>query len=66
MFTLSDDVPGKVVELRSELSAPRDAAGKAREIVIAETLRFVARAVNERRTDRSCRRRPCEYAMRCC
>jgi hypothetical protein len=36
---LSDDVPGKVVELRSELSAP-DAAGKAREIVIAETLRF--------------------------
>ena len=39
IFTLSDDVPGKVVELRSELSAP-DAAGKAREIVIAETLRF--------------------------
>jgi len=39
-FTLSDDVPGKVVELRSELSAAGDAAGKGREIVIAETLRF--------------------------
>jgi hypothetical protein len=41
IFTLSDDVPGKVVELRSELSAQPGAAGKAREIVIAETLRFV-------------------------
>jgi len=40
-FTLSDDVPGKVVELRSELSAQPGAAGKAREIVVAETLRFV-------------------------
>ena len=39
-FTLSDDVPGKVVELRSELSAAGDAAGKGREIVISETLRF--------------------------
>ena len=36
IFTLSDDVPGKVVELRSELSAlRRRAAGTAREIVIA-------------------------------
>ena len=40
IFTLSDDVPGKVVELRSELSAPPGASGKAREIVIAESLRF--------------------------
>ena len=40
IFTLSDDVPGKVVELRGELSAPPGASGKAREIVIAETLRF--------------------------
>ena len=40
IFTLSDDVPGKVVELRSELSAPPGAAGQAREVVIAETLRF--------------------------
>lgn len=40
VFTLSDEVPGKVVELRSELSAPPDASGKGREIVIAETLRF--------------------------
>ena len=40
VFTLSDDVPGKVVELRSELTAPPDASGKGREIVIAESLRF--------------------------
>jgi hypothetical protein len=40
-FTLSDDVPGTVVELRSELSAPRGASGTAPEIVIAESLRFV-------------------------
>ena len=40
VFTLSDDVPGKVVELRSELSTAGDAAGKGREIVISETLRF--------------------------
>ena len=40
IFTLSDEVPGKVVELRSELSAPPGVAGQAREVVIAETLRF--------------------------
>jgi hypothetical protein len=40
VFTLSDDVPGKVVELRSELSAPPGASGRAREFVIAESLRF--------------------------
>ena len=40
IFTLSDDVPGKVVELRSELTAPPDLSGKGREIVIAESLRF--------------------------
>ncbi len=41
VFTLSDDVPGKIVELRSELSTPPDASGKEREVVISETLRFV-------------------------
>jgi len=41
VFTLSDDVPGKVVELRSELSYPPDASRKEREIVISESLRFV-------------------------
>ena len=40
-FTLSDDVPGRVVELRSELSAPGGAPGTASDVVIAETLRFV-------------------------
>jgi hypothetical protein len=40
VFTLSDDVPGKVVELRSELSAPSRDSGKPGENVIAETLRF--------------------------
>ena len=39
-FTLSDDVPGKVVELRSELSAPPGATGNAPDLVIAESLRF--------------------------
>ena len=39
-FTLSDDVPGKVVELHSELSAPSGDSTKPREVVIAETLRF--------------------------
>ena len=43
IFTLSDQVPGKVVELRSELSAPPGAPGKAREIVIAESLRFAGK-----------------------
>ena len=41
VFTLSDAVPGKVVELRSELTAAPDVLGKGRVIVIAETLRFV-------------------------
>jgi hypothetical protein len=41
VFTLSDEVPGKVVELRSELFAPPDAAAKERKPVIAETLRLV-------------------------
>jgi hypothetical protein len=40
VFMLSDDVPGKVVELRSELSIPSGDAGRPREIVMAETLRF--------------------------
>jgi hypothetical protein len=40
-FTLSDEVPGKVVELSSELSTPAGVSGMAREIVIAESLRFV-------------------------
>jgi len=40
VFTLSDEIPGKVVELHSELLAPPAASGAAREIVIAETLRF--------------------------
>lgn len=40
-FTLSDDVPGKVVELRSELSAARGASGTEPEVVITESLRFV-------------------------
>ena len=40
VFTLSDDVPGKVVELRSQLLGPPGAPGTAREAVIAETLRF--------------------------
>ena len=43
IFTLSDDVPGKVVELRSELSASPVASGNAREIVIAESLRFAGK-----------------------
>jgi hypothetical protein len=40
VFTLSDDVPGKVVELRSELSIPADGSGKEPEVVISESLRF--------------------------
>jgi len=40
IFTLSDDVPGKVVELRSELSAPPVATGNAPALVIGESLRF--------------------------
>jgi hypothetical protein len=42
-FTLADDVPGKVVELRSELSVPGDAAGKPRDLVLAESVRFVGK-----------------------
>lgn len=40
-FTLSDDVPGKVVELRTEVSAPRGAGEAPPAIVVAESLRFV-------------------------
>ncbi len=40
VFTLSDEVPGKVVELRSELSNPPGASAKEREVVISESLRF--------------------------
>jgi hypothetical protein len=38
VFTLSDQVPGKVVELRGELRAPADMAGKKGELLVAETL----------------------------
>lgn len=41
VFTLSDEVPGKVVELRSELSTPPGASGEPPGILLAETLRFV-------------------------
>jgi hypothetical protein len=41
VFTLSDEVPGKVVELRSELSAPPGGSEKAPGALLAETLRFV-------------------------
>ena len=40
VFTLSNDVPGKVVEMRSELLTPTAPAGAARDVVIAEVLRF--------------------------
>lgn len=43
VFTLSDKIPGKVVELHSEVLAPPAAPGAAREIVIAETLRFAGK-----------------------
>jgi len=39
VFMLSDDVPGKVVEMRSELLGSKDGAGGA-EPVLAETLRY--------------------------
>lgn len=41
VFTLSDDVPGKVVELRSELTSAAAAAGQARDVMMAESVRFV-------------------------
>lgn len=40
VFTLSDDVPGKILELRSQLLGPPGAPGTARETLIAESLRF--------------------------
>lgn len=40
VFTLSDEVPGKVVELRSELLGPPNLSGNAPETIIAETLRY--------------------------
>ena len=40
-FTLSNDVPGRVVEMHSELLAPPAAAGPARETMIEERLRFM-------------------------
>jgi len=39
-FTLSNDVPGMLVEMRSELFAPSTGTGAARDTMIAETLRF--------------------------
>ena len=40
VFTLSDEVPGKVVELRGELREPPAAAGNAGGVVISESVRF--------------------------
>ena len=40
VFTLSDEVPGKVVELRGELREPQGADGKADAVVIAESVRL--------------------------
>jgi hypothetical protein len=39
VFTLSKDVPGAVLEMRSELRAPADAA-KPQPLVVADVLRF--------------------------
>jgi len=43
VFTLSDEIPGKVVELHSEVLAPPNAPGTAREMMIDETLRFTGK-----------------------
>ena len=41
MFTLSNDVPGVVVEMRSELRAPADAAKTPQQpLLVAEVLRY--------------------------
>jgi hypothetical protein len=40
VFTLSDEIPGKVVELRSELLGPPSLSGNAPETITAETLRY--------------------------
>jgi len=40
-FTLSDAVPGKVIELRSELAGAADGTGSAAEPIIVETLQLV-------------------------
>ena len=40
VFTLSDEVPGKVVELRGELRERPDAAGKRGGVVTSESVRF--------------------------
>ena len=43
VFTLSDEIPGKVVELHSEMLAPPAGPGAAREMMMAETLRFAGK-----------------------
>ena len=43
VFTLSDEIPGKVVEVHSEVLALPAASGAPGEIVIAETLRFAGK-----------------------
>jgi len=40
VFTLSKDVPGAVLEMRSELRAPAEAAKPAQPLLVAEVLRF--------------------------
>jgi hypothetical protein len=40
VFTLSNDVPGAVVEMRSELRAPADEAKTPQSLLVAEVLRF--------------------------
>ena len=40
VFTLSNDVPGAVVELRSDLRAPADAAKAQQPLLVAEVLRY--------------------------
>ena len=43
VFTLSDEIPGKVVELHSEVLGPPTAQGKSPETIIAETLRYTGK-----------------------
>ncbi len=43
VFTLSEEIPGKVVEVHSEVLAPPAGSGAPGEIVIAETLRFTGK-----------------------
>ncbi len=66
VFTLSDEVPGKVVEMRGELAGPPADPGKPREIGHCRNTALCRQEMTSAERTAHAGVLPCEYALRRC